>query len=260
MPEGLPADNWATYVAEYHDANPGITEDVLLDARDHEGRSPYDWLVEAAPSAASTVVDVACGSAPLARLLTAGRVIGIDESAGELARAQAGGERRLLVRAKASALPIAGGCADAVTLSMALMLLRPLEPVLAEIRRLLRPGGTVVATLPIRATSAGPDGTPAFARILAALGQSTNGYPERLDDATLADRFSAAGLTLGADETKLFARTVGDADQAGRVIRSFYAPGAGPDRVAAAVAELQDEVRSAPVTITYRIRRLVAWR
>ena len=260
MPEGLPADDWAKYVAGYHDANPGITEDVLLDARDDDGRTPYDWLVEAIPAGASTVVDVACGSAPLARLLTGARLIGIDQSAGELARARAGGDRPLLVRAKALALPIADGCVDSVTLSMALMLLRPLEPVLAEIRRLLRPGGTVVATLPIRATSGGPDGTPAFARILAALGQSTNGYPERLDDATLADRFSAAGVALAADETKLFAHTVGDADDAARVIRSFYAPGAGPDQVAAAVVELQDEVRSAPVTITYRIRRLVARR
>jgi len=260
MPEGLRADDWAKYVAGYHDANPGITEDVLVDARDDEGRSPYDWLVEAVPSAASTVLDLACGSAPLARLLTAARVIGIDQSAGELARARAGGGRRLLVRAKAVALPIADEWADAVVVSMALMLLCPLGTVLAEIRRLLRPGGTVVATLPIRATSPGPEGTPTFGRILTALGQSANNYPERLDDATLADRFPAAGLTLAADETKLFSRTVADPADAGQIIRSFYAPGVGPDRVTAAVAQLQDEVRSAPVTITYRIRRLVARR
>ncbi len=262
MPEAPPADRWAEYVAGYHDANPGITEDVLVDARDDEGRSPYDWLVEAVPAGASTVIDLACGSAPLARLLTAARVIGIDQSAGELARAQelAGTENRLLTRASASALPIDDECADAVVVSMALMLLCPLDTVLAEIRRLLRPGGTVVATLPIRARSPGPEGTPAFARILAALGQSTNSYPERLDDATLAHRFSAARLSLGADETNLFSRTVGDPADAGQIIRSFYAPGVGPDRVTAAVAELQAQVRSAPLTITYRIRRLVARR
>ena len=190
------------------------------------------------------------------------RVIGSDQSAGELARAQeqAGTGARLLLRASGSALPIADECADAVVVSMALMLLCPLDTVLAQIRRLLRPGGTVVATLPMRAASPGPEGTPAFARILAALGQSTNSYPERVDDATLADRFCGTGLTLGADETKLFARTVADPEDAEQIIRSFYAPGVGPDRVTAAVAELEDQVRSAPVTITYRIRRLVARR
>ena len=262
MPEGLTADAWAEYVAGYHDANPGITEDVLVDARDDEGRSPYDWLVEAVPAGASTVIDLACGSAPLARLLAGARVGGVDQSAGELTRAQEQARTgiRLLMRASASAPPISDQCADAVVVSMALMLLRPLDTVLAEIRRLLRPGGTVVATLPIRAASPGPDGAPTFARILAALGQSTNSYPERLDDATLADRFSTARLTLGADETRLFARTVADPADAGQIIRSFYAPGVAPDRVTAAVAELEDQVRSAPVTITYRIRRLVARR
>ncbi len=43
------ARDWDRYVAEYHDARPGITEDVLADARDDRGRSPYDWLVEAVP-------------------------------------------------------------------------------------------------------------------------------------------------------------------------------------------------------------------
>ncbi len=262
MRESLTPDEWADYVAGYHDANPGITEDVLADARDHNGRTPYDWLVEAVPAGASTVVDLACGSAPLARLLTAPRVVGIDQSAPELAlgRQRAGTGPGLLIRALASALPVADACADAVVVSMALMLLHPLDAVLAEIGRLLRPDGTVAAILPMRATSTGPDGTATFARILAALGQSTKGYPERLDDATLGDRFSARGLALATDETRLFARTVADPADAGQVIRSFYAPGVGPDRVTAAVAALQDQVRSAPVTITYRIRRLVARR
>jgi hypothetical protein len=43
-------------------------------------------------------------------------------------------------------------------------------------------------------------------------------------------------------------------------VRSFYAPGAGPERVAAAIEQLQERVRAAPVEIAYRIRRLVATR
>ncbi|MGI8808274.1 MAG: class I SAM-dependent DNA methyltransferase [Acidimicrobiales bacterium] len=260
MPDPVGADDWDEYVARYHDANAGITEDVLVDARDDRGRTPYDWLVDAVPPGTATVVDLACGSGPLARLLAASRMVGVDRSAAELARARgrSGAPAGLLVRAEASALPITGGCADAVVSSMALMLLRPLDAALAEISRLLRPGGTFVATIPIRAAAPGPGGTPAFAGILGALGQTTQRYPEPLDRATLPGRFSAHGLTLHDDETMLFARTVRGPDDAERVIRSFYSPGAGPDRVAAAVVELQDRVRAAPVGITYRIRRLVA--
>jgi hypothetical protein len=39
--------DWAGYLAAYHDANPGITEDLLAEARDAVGRTRYDWLVEA---------------------------------------------------------------------------------------------------------------------------------------------------------------------------------------------------------------------
>ncbi len=49
-------------------------------------------------------------------------------------------------------------------------------------------------------------------------------------------------------------------DDAERVVHSFYAPGTGAAQVTAAVEELQRRVRSAPVGIAYRIRRLVAVR
>ncbi len=45
-----------------------------------------------------------------------------------------------------------------------------------------------------------------------------------------------------------------------RVVRSFYAPGAGRGRVVAAIDRLQSQVRSAPVRIGWRIRRIVAVR
>ena len=89
--------------------------------------------------------------------------------------------------------------------------------------------------------------------------------PEPLDypspGAPLSDRFSASGLTLPQDDTDLFTRTVvGDPDDARLVVRSFYAPGRAQARVAAAVARFQRRVRSAPVCVGYRVRRLVAVR
>jgi SAM-dependent methyltransferase len=256
----MPDLDWDRYVTEYHDANPGITEDVLADARDDGGRSPYDWLVEGLPAGAATVVDVGCGSGPVAGMLPGIRVVGVDRSAGELARARADGRLRLLCRAEATALPVAGGCADAAVASMTLMILAPLEAVLAEVARVLRPGGTLVATVPVRAATPGPAGTPAFADILGALGQVGAQYPEPLVGPDLRRRFAAAGLSLDRYDSAMFARTVRGPDDAARVVRSFYAPGAGPDRLAAATEELQRRVRSAPVALTYRIRRLVAHR
>jgi SAM-dependent methyltransferase len=242
---------WASYLGEYHDANPGITESLLGDARDGAGRSPYDWLVEAVPAGASTVVDLACGSGPLdQRLRPRGmRVVGVDQSSAELARASG-----LRVQARVPALPLAGGCAGAVVTSMALMLMHPLEAALAEVARLLRPGGTLVATVPSRA---GAGGAPLFAELLRTLGQAGVTYPEPLDDGRLAGRFAAAGLRLSGDETAAFVRPVPGAEDAEQVVRSFYAPGAGPERLAAAVEKLR---QAAPVDVTYRIRRLVASR
>lgn len=248
MPEGWDdsvAVSWDDYVAEYHDANPGITEDLLAGARDGAGRTPYDWVVEAVPAGASPVVDLACGSGPLARALGTTRVIGVDRSAGELARAAG-----LRVRADATALPLAGGSAGGVVSSMALMLLHPLEAVLAEVARVLRRGGAFVATVPSR-------GAPGFADILRALDQVGVEYPEPLESGGLAERFAASGLTLGAEETEVFNRAVAGPDDAARIVRSFYAPGAGANRVAAAVEDFR---RAAPTEVAYRLRRLVARR
>jgi SAM-dependent methyltransferase len=241
------SEPWDRYVAEYHDANPGITEDVLADATDGAGRSPYEWLLDAVPAGASTVVDLACGSGPLGRRLAGVRVVGVDQSAGELARA--GGLR---VRALATALPLTRGCAGAVVSSMALMLLSPLEAVLAEVGRILRAGGTFAATVPSRAAA----GMPAFAQILRDLGQVGKGYPEALDD-RVAGRFAGAGLTLDGDGVEVFTRTVASPADAAQVVRSFYAPGAGAGRLAAAIRSLEEAI---PVDVDYRIRRLVAHR
>ncbi len=243
-------DRWAGYLVDYHRAHAGITEDLLGDTIDHRGRTPYQWVVDAVPAEATTVLDLACGSAPLARLLPGRRVVGVDLSAAELACA--GGRGVLLARAGATALPLAAGIAGAVVASMALMLVKPLEDVLAEVARVLQVGGVLVATVPIRDVGSVP-----FAAILSVLGQAGIGYPERLD-AGVAARFETSGLTLRSDESALFGRAVRGPDDAERVVRSFYAPGAGPDRVAAAVALLQARVRSAPVEVSYRIRRLVA--
>lgn len=256
MPELRQSGGWDGYLVEYHDTYPGITEDVVAGARDADGWSPYHWLVEAVPPGASTVVDVACGSGPVARLLGPRRVVGIDQSTGELARARRYEPSGPLVRAGATALPISDAAADAMVMSMALMLLRPLEAALSEVKRVLRTGGTFAATVPLRSMAPAAGGSH-FAEILRALGQSATDYPEP-GDGLLADRFSISGLTLGQDDVDTFSREVCGPDDAELVVRSFYAANAARPTVDAAVAGFQDRVRSGPVRVEYRIRRLVA--
>lgn len=250
-------DGWATYVAAYHDAHPGITEDLLAAARDDAGRSPYEWLLEVVPPR-GTVVDLACGSAPVARGLRGARVIGLDRSGGELARARASAGVAL-VRADAGALPLAPATADAVTVSMALMVLAPLAVVLTEAGRVLRPGGRLVATVPTRAPSPGDQGSTAlFTEILVRLGQARIPYPAALDPASAPRELGAAGFQVVEDTTALFVRPlVGEAD-AELVVRSFYAPGASAAQISAAVDALRERARRDRVELGYRLRRLVA--
>lgn len=254
------ADDWDSYVLAYHDANPGITEDVLTEAVDTQGRSPYEWLVEAVPVDARTVVDLACGSGPVSRLVVATRVVGVDRSVGELAEATASVPDSLLVQARADALPLATGCADAVVVSMAMMLMCPVGPALAEAGRVLRTGGVFAATVPVRSNLRGLPPAPVFAEILTALGQGPVDYPSALDGATLAESCTLSGLTVRDDATALFTRTLEAPEEAERVVRSFYAPGAGATQVASAVEGLRCRLRVAPVRIGWRIRRVVAVR
>ena len=253
---------WPGYVAAYHDANPGITEALLSSARDAAGRTPYDWLVEAVPGS-GTVVDLACGSAPIVRQLPGRRVVGVERSAGELAQAcrmPSTPARPRLLRADAAALPVASGTAAAVTASMALMVLDPFEAALTEIARVLRRGGTLVATVPTRPPpGADESGSAAlFRQILVHLGQARTAYPQPLDAESAPERFAAAGLELLDDAAALFVRRVADEADAALAVRSFYAPGATVGQVSAAIRALGERVRERPVDLGYRIRRLVA--
>ena len=66
--------DWRAYLSEFHADRTGIIEAVLSRAMagDH---SPYRWLARAVSESATTVVDLACGSA-MSRELGAPRTYG----------------------------------------------------------------------------------------------------------------------------------------------------------------------------------------
>jgi hypothetical protein len=112
-------DGWDGYLAAFHGARPGVTEDVLARASAHDGRDPYDWLAQALPPG-GVIVDVAGGSGPLDHRVGSGWV-GLDRSHAELGRAAPIAPGRLVL-ADATWLPLGAGVADAVVCPMALML------------------------------------------------------------------------------------------------------------------------------------------
>ena len=193
-------------------------------ARDAAGRSPYDWLVEAVPPGSSTVVDLACGSRPVARLLPG---CGSSGSTGRRAswRGPGGVVRASWCGPWPTAMPVADGAADAVVLSMALMLLPP------STRCWARSGGCCAREGPswppspcgrrpgagVRRDPRRPRPAPPATR---ATSTSTGGRP------AVRGRPHPGGRRTGlsADDR--------DRDDAGVVVRSFYAPGTDDDRVA----------------------------
>ena len=89
------------------------------------------------------LVDLGCGTGDLCELGRAAgaRVIGVDFSAGMLARARARGAADALLRADACRLPLGDASASVVTSAFALRNVISIPALLAEAARVLRPGG-----------------------------------------------------------------------------------------------------------------------
>ena len=97
------------------------------------------------------ILDAGCGSGPLlAALLDRGAIVtGIDKSAGmlEQARQRLGDGADLQVAELGSPLPFPDGTFDDVTASLVLHYLEDWGPALAELRRVLKPGGRLIASV-----------------------------------------------------------------------------------------------------------------
>lgn len=130
------------FLRRFHEARPGITSAALARTGSYERL----W----ARVHGRRVLDLACGDHPMPG------AIGID-----LVR-----ERGVAVQGRAQALPFAGGAFDAVVCHLAFMLFEDLDQVVAEIRRVLTPGGTFHALLGGGPTADGADAFHAFVAML----------------------------------------------------------------------------------------------
>jgi SAM-dependent methyltransferase len=244
--------DWPGYLDQFHQQRPGITETVLSRCTDRNGLDPYQWA--AAPtSQAGPVLDLACGSGPLWPHLPARPYLGVDRSGGELSLAAARGARPL-VRADATALPVADSSVRVVVCAMALMIMQPLEQVLAEIDRVLRSDGRLVALLPAD-RPLGTAGALVAAGLLAATGPLR--YP---NDAALADpagAFDRAGLRIVTDNTRRFGYRLTGTARADALLESLYLPRLPRGRLHAARAWLR-ALATVGATVPVPLRRLVA--
>jgi SAM-dependent methyltransferase len=107
-----------------------------------------DWVLDRIPwTGIETVVDIGCGNGaylgPLAR--RSSHVIGVDLSMGMLRAAARHSGGASLVAADAQQLPLRDGLADAVVAAHMLYHVPDIRAALAETRRLLRPGGLLLA-------------------------------------------------------------------------------------------------------------------
>jgi SAM-dependent methyltransferase len=108
-------------------------------------------LALAGDVAGRRILDAGCGAGPLfAALRDRGAIVtGIDKSAGmvELARRRLGDDADLQVAELGSPLPFPDGTFDDVTASLVLHYLEDWGPALAELRRVLKPGGRLIVSV-----------------------------------------------------------------------------------------------------------------
>jgi SAM-dependent methyltransferase len=142
------------HLLSVHRHHAGFTESCARRCRDARGRNSYEWLAETVdPSCHRQVLDVACGSGALTALCHQRfgqqiELIGVDMSPDELAlaRQRVSEEAVLLHCGLAQEMDfIADASIDVVLCHWALTLMDPVEPVLAEVRRVLRPDGVFAA-------------------------------------------------------------------------------------------------------------------
>lgn len=245
--------DWDGYLAEYHAANPGITERLLNRAHDEQGQNPYQRLVHTLPKSPLNALDVACGSAPVAHYLPATTAyVGVDVAPNELRAARAHGTQTRVLLADSRALPFPSAEFDSVFCSMALMLMRPVGPAITEIGRVLATGGVLAAMFPAT-------GLPtrhqvlATGALLAGL-RTTPKFPQTLTRAIIRTACRRAGLTVGNYETRRYTLPLESAADATDIVNGLYLPGTDLGRIAQAtqlLGQIAHTGRSLPLHITH---------
>jgi SAM-dependent methyltransferase len=249
--------SWRSYLAEFHRERAGVVEAVLSQALagDH---SPYRWLARAVSATATVVVDLACGSGPMSReLARPGRtVVGLDISQYELALAatRSGGP---WVQADGLQLPFRDGSVDVVTSSLGLVVVQPLGRVLAEVSRVLRPGGVLAAIAPALRPLA-PRDVRTLTNINTRL-RAKPQFPGPVELTGFAKALTAHGMRAVEDARERYRFGVRTRADAELMMSALYLPNTRAARIDRAVDYLTDRLaKQEVVEVAVPMRRLVA--
>lgn len=219
------AAGWDGYVERFHLDRAGVTEALLTRGIDDEDRTAYHWLSE--DLADGLVLDVGCGSGPT-QPLVAGWV-GIDRSQAELDVARQH-RRGPLVRSSAAALPIRDRGVDTAMAAMSLMVITDPAAAVAELARVLRPGGIVRALFPADRPLT-PADRARYGLLLTVLGRRAMPFPRPEVAADPGALLAAAGLEVVSDDRRRFRFAVTSRDDADLFIDSLYLPNVSARRV-----------------------------
>ncbi|WP_028923322.1 class I SAM-dependent methyltransferase [Pseudonocardia acaciae] len=195
--------------------DPTLVSGPLADARDRSGRTVEEWSAAALASVDGPVVEMRGARDDRARCVTLHR-----------------GGSASAVRARADLLPVADDALAGVRVTLCLPTLEPLDAVFDELRRALRPTGTLAALVPSRPSLWE---LRAWSPLYAALGGRPRFRSESARD-RLSWLFTAADFAVLVDARRTFWVPVPDAGHAARVVAALspaglWPPGLPADRV-----------------------------
>lgn len=152
------AQDWEDLLKMAHKEAPSMTPKAFAVHLTAQGMSSYQILTQTLLHISSQemrVLDLACGDGHMIHevLKVAGnrvQVAGLDMSEGELAVARKNFSQHSqvsLLNGRAQAMPFASGSFDAILCHMAFMLMTPVEAVIQEVLRVLKPQGVFSAVV-----------------------------------------------------------------------------------------------------------------
>ncbi len=249
--------DWRRYLQTFHDERAGTLERVLSRtiAGDH---TPYRWLARAVSATGGRVLDLACGSGAMTRELDQpGRTVtGLDLSAGELGVA-ASRHPGPWLRADALRLPIADGTIDAVTSCMGLVVVTPLDTLIAEVARVLKPGGLLAAIAPAVRPLGARDLrtlTPLTTRL-----RTRPQFPGPVELTSFVETLNRHGLRKVEDARERYHFTISSRTDAELLLSALYLPTTRKSRIEMVTEYLERRInRHGPVEVAVPMRRLVA--
>lgn len=249
---------WGAYLRAFHAQRPNATPEFFARWPLLGGDTSYARLAAELDGVhgVRTIVDLACGNGHLIGDIRAraprAHVVALDMCAEEVARARErfGDDAISYACADASCIPLGDAGADVVLSHMAFMLMAPIEPVVAELARVIRAGGRFSAMVgrPFRdAPGVMPELSERYGRALAdthpEMARLGGGDRRSATAAGVRTLFAAAGreVAVQQEDTALVVRCR-PAEVWSEVFAGLYFSDAFSDAESASLARAMREV------------------